>query len=40
MTNVMVYGCTVDDRGTALEMWKARLGDVEHGEDVHVECIL
>jgi hypothetical protein len=40
MTDVMVYGCAVDDRGTTLEMWKAGFCDVEHGEDVHVEGIL
>jgi hypothetical protein len=40
MTDVMIYGCAVDDGGTTLEMWKAGFRDIEHGEDVHVECIL
>jgi hypothetical protein len=40
MTEVMVYGCAVDDRGTTLEMREAGFCDVEHGENVDVEGIL
>lgn len=40
MTHVMVYGCTVDDSGAALEMGETSFRDVKHGENVDVEGIL
>ena len=40
MADIMVYGGTIHNGGTALEMRETGFCDIEHGEDVHVEGIL
>jgi hypothetical protein len=40
VSNIVVDGSTVDDRGASLEMGKSCFGDVKYREDVSIEGIL